>query len=277
MRLLGFAPLRHMPKLHKQTLSQWVAKHKAQHTEPKGTVLLFKDEFTNYQDADLGILTIRLLEALEYRVVIPQTKDSGRTFFSKGLLRRGKRLAEYNVTHLSPLVNEDTPLVGIEPSTILSFRDEYPDIVKEELKSKAETLAKHTLTIEEFLVREHQAGRISSSSFTQEQKLIKLHGHCQQKSICGTKAGLQALSIPQNYEVEEIPSGCCGMAGSFGFEKEHYKLSMDIGELVLFPAVRATKDTTLIAAAGTSCRHQIKDGTQRDALHPVQILWEALI
>jgi len=103
-----------------------------------------------------------------------------------------------------------------------------------------------------------------------------LHGHCQQKAIASTDPTKIILSFPKNYSVEEIPSGCCGMAGSFGYEKEHYDLSMKIGELVLFPSVRKTEQTTLISAPGTSCRHQIKDGTNRDVLHPISILYQAL-
>lgn len=130
--------------------------------------------------------------------------------------------------------------------------------------------------IDEFLQREMKADRIKHASFSKEAKTIKLHGHCQQKSLASTSPTLSILSFPDNYTVEEIPAGCCGMAGSFGYEKEHYDLSMKVGELVLFPAVRNSNSETLIAATGTSCRHQIKDGTERTALHPVEILYDAL-
>lgn len=277
MRLLGFAPQRQMPLLHRQSLGKWMQERKHTQSVPKAKVFFFKDEFTNYQDADVGIMAIQLLEALGYEVHIPPTVDSGRTFFSKGLLRRAKKCAEYNVALLHERISAEQPLIGIEPSTILTFRDEYPDIVNDSLRPAAHALAQHCLSIEEFIAREFEAGRISHTAFTSEVKHIKLHGHCQQKAICGTQAAITALSIPQNYKVEEIPSGCCGMAGSFGFEKEHYALSMQIGEMVLFPAVRAANADTIIAAAGTSCRHQIKEGTQTKALHPVQILWDALL
>lgn len=280
MRLFGFAPQRKMPKLHKHSLDRWIKQRQQQKTAKHtvATVLFFKDEFTNYQDADLGITSIRLLEALGYKVVIPRnTRESGRTFLSKGFLRQAKKIAEHNVESLHSQVSAQQPLVGIEPSTILSFRDEYPDIVSDKLQHKAKEIAEHTLTIEEFLTREFEAGRISAQSFTKDKREIKLHGHCQQKAICGTQASLKALSIPENYSAEEIPSGCCGMAGSFGFEKEHYDLSMRIGEMVLFPAVRATDAQSIIAAPGTSCRHQIQDGTAREALHPVRVLWDALL
>ncbi len=137
------------------------------------------------------------------------------------------------------------------------------------------SLKKNCLLIEEFLEKEMKKGKIKKESFSKEKKHIKLHGHCHQKSLASTTPSLFVLGFPENYSVEEIPSGCCGMAGSFGYEKEHYDLSMKVGELVLFPAVRNSAPQTIIAAPGTSCRHQIKDGTGRTAFHPVEVLWEA--
>jgi Fe-S oxidoreductase len=131
--------------------------------------------------------------------------------------------------------------------------------------------------IDEFIASEIEKGNISKESFTKEKRNIKLHGHCQQKALSSVAPSVKILSQPENYAVEVIPSGCCGMAGSFGFEKEHYDISMKIGELVLFPAVRNSVDDVIIAAPGTSCRHQIKDGTGRKALHPVEVLYEALV
>jgi Fe-S oxidoreductase len=177
---------------------------------------------------------------------------------------------------LKDLISEETPLIGIEPSAILTFRDEYPDLVSEELVEDAKKLAKNALMIDEFIAREIDKKKINSKQFTANSKLIKLHGHCQQKAIGSLIPTKKMLSLPQNYTVQLIPSGCCGMAGSFGYEKEHYELSMKIGELVLFPTVRQQPDEVVIAAPGTSCRHQIHDGTGRKALHPVEILWEAL-
>ena len=196
---------------------------------------------------------------------------------SKGLLKDARKIAEANVRMLKDLVSAQTPLVGIEPSAILTFRDEYPDLVPDELVDAARELAKNALTFEEFIAREIDAKRILPSSFTKEPKIIKLHGHCQQKAVSSLVPSKKMLSLPANYQVQLIPSGCCGMAGSFGYEQEHYDLSMQIGELVLFPAVRAQAEDVIIAAAGTSCRHQIHDGTHRRALHPAEILFEALL
>lgn len=274
-KILKISPDRRLPSMSATTLRTW----KSHHKKPAGgkKVYLFADEFTNFLDADLGIKTILLLEKLGYEVIIPRHKESGRTFFSKGLIRTGAKIARENVSLLYPIISQETPLVGIEPSAILSFRDEYPELVGPELEAKAKELSKNCLLIDEFLDREMQAGRISADSFSNESKEIQYHGHCQQKSIASLKSVVKILGLPRNYAVKLIPSGCCGMAGSFGYEKEHTDLSMKIGELVLFPTVRKYKDSSIIAASGTSCRHQIKDGTGVKALHPVEILFDALV
>jgi Fe-S oxidoreductase len=174
------------------------------------------------------------------------------------------------------IIDGDCPLVGIEPSAILSFRDEYPRIVGKDLVEGAKKLKFHTLVIDEFIGREIVAGHITAESFTEETKKIKLHGHCHQKALSSMTWTQKLLSLPKNYSVETIPSGCCGMAGSFGYEAEHYDISMQIGEMVLFPAVRKAEPETVIVAPGTSCRHQIADGTGRKAKHPIEVLWEAM-
>ncbi|MDD4143773.1 MAG: FAD-binding oxidoreductase, partial [Prolixibacteraceae bacterium] len=202
---------------------------------------------------------------------------SGRTFLSKGLVRTSKKIANKNVRNLKDLISNETPLIGIEPSAILAFRDEYPDLVDREIQEDATQLGKNALLFEEFISAEIENGNISAEQFTTQKKQILLHGHCQQKSVASTGPTIKMLSLPVNYSVTEIPSGCCGMAGSFGYEKEHHDLSMKIGEMVLFPAVREASEKTIISAPGTSCRHQIKDGTGRRALHPVEILYDALI
>ena len=218
-----------------------------------------------------------LLEKLGYEVIIPKHEESGRAWLSKGLLREAKKIANKNIALLSPLVNADTPLIGIEPSAILTFRDEYIDLADDDQFESAKKLAENVFMIDEFIDREIEKGNISKEQFTKEKRMIKLHGHCQQKALSSVAPSVKILSLPENYTVETIPSGCCGMAGSFGYEKEHYELSMKIGELVLFPAVRNQSENIIIAAPGTSCRHQVKDGTGRKALHPVEVLWEALV
>lgn len=279
-KLLGIAPQRHLPQIHQTSLRTWFKKNHS-HLKPsspiKGKVWLFCDEFTNYNDTPVGIKAIRLLTALGYEVQMAEHAESGRAQLSKGLLRQAQQMAQENVAAFVEKASAEQPLLGIEPSAILGFRDEYSKLVGPKQQEAAKTLARHTFLLEEFLYREAQEGRIEPTQFTDVAKTIYLHGHCHQKALSELGQAAFLLSLPANYSVEVIPSGCCGMAGSFGYEKEHYELSMEIGELVLFPTVRKAPDDALIAAAGTSCRHQIADGTGRKALHPVEVLFDALL
>lgn len=280
-KISGFSTKRSLPTLYTTTLRSWYRRNEQSMGNRetgvmKGKVYLFCDEFTNYNDTETGIKTIELLRKLGYEVIIPGHLESGRTWLSKGLVRKAKEIINENIRLLAPLISSDTPLVGIEPSAILAFRDEYPDLADDALLEQAQQLAQHSFLLEEFIALEIDKGNIRKEQFTSEKKNILLHGHCQQKALSTLSAPVKILSLPENYSVQTIPSGCCGMAGSFGFEKEHYDLSMQIGELVLFPAVREAAADTLIAAAGTSCRHQVKDGTGKSALHPAEILWGAL-
>jgi len=295
-RLSGFAVERSMPTLHKTTLKKWYRGHKKNQGSPVNSqlstvnshlstvnrplstkrVYLFCDEFTNYNDVEVGKKAILLLEKLGYDVIIPDHIESGRAWLSKGLLRKAKQIANKNIGLLKDLITDETPLVGIEPSAILTFRDEYIDLANDDQFESAKKLSANVFMIEEFLIREDERGMIDKSNFTNDKRLIKLHGHCQQKALSSVTIGAKALTFPGNYFVDIIPSGCCGMAGSFGYEKEHYEISMKIGELVLLPTVRKQPEEVMIAAGGTSCRHQIKDGTGRIALHPVEILYDAL-
>ena len=276
-KLSGFAGKRTMPTMYKTTLQQWYKKYKREtsFTSDK-KIFLFCDEFTNYNDTEIGIKSILLLEKLGYEVTIPNHLESSRTWLSKGLVRKAKEIINKNIELLHSVISATTPMIGIEPSAILTFRDEYIDLATDENLSKAKELSKNVFYIDEFIAQQFAAGKIDASLFTNEKRQIKLHGHCQQKALSALSDTASVLSIPENYTVETIPSGCCGMAGSFGYEKEHYELSMQIGELVLFPAVRSAAVETIIAAPGTSCRHQIKDGTGAKAKHPIEILWEAL-
>ncbi|HEX4878089.1 MAG TPA: FAD-linked oxidase C-terminal domain-containing protein [Chitinophagaceae bacterium] len=277
--MVGFHPERTMPKLAKQTLLTWYKKHqktKIQNPDSK-SVFLFCDEFTNYNDAEIGKKTILLLEALGYKVEIPQHIESGRTYLSKGLVKKAKEIANRNIELLSGVISPSTPLIGIEPSAILTFRDEYIDLADDANYTAARAISKSAFTLEEFLSNEFRAGKIDSNLFTTEVRNILIHGHCYQKALSSQQYITTCLEIPVNYKTSLIPSGCCGMAGGFGYEKEHYALSQQVGELVLFPAIRAAKETDIIAASGTSCRHQVKDGTGRKAQHPAEILYEALL
>ncbi len=274
--IIGFNTKRPLPQMSNKTLKTWAKWHGKAPAIQK-TVYLFADEFTNYYESDIGIKTIILLERLGYRVVVPQHVFSGRTYISKGLIKKAKKIANKNIELLAPMVSSLSPLIGIEPSAVLTFRDEYISLANDNLKYEAQKIKKHTFTIEEFLATEMNRGKIRKESFTSEKRSIKFHGHCYQKALSSTKHTKQILSFPENYEAQEIQSGCCGMAGSFGYEKKSYNMSMKIAEMKLLPEVRKTERDVLIAASGTSCRHQIKDGTDRDAFHPIEILYEALI
>ncbi len=272
----GFAIKRSLPKLSSVTLQKWFASHKPHaNAGTKGKVLLFCDEFTNFNDTKIGIAAVELLERIGFSVEIPKHVESGRAAISKGLLRMAREYAEQNVRALGPLVSENAPLIGIEPSAILSFRDEYPQLVSEDLKEQSKTLAKNALMFDEFVGRLIESDQLNSTMFRERDQTIRLHGHCHQKALASLKPTVQMLQLPKGYRVRLIPSGCCGMAGSFGYESEHYDVSMQIGELVLFPTVRAEPTESLIAAPGTSCRHQISDGTGKKALHPIEILRDA--
>lgn len=277
---LGFAKTRSMPLLGKQTLKHWLKNNLDDLNQglrnADKPLYLFIDEFTNYNDAHIGRAAILVLNRMGYKVNVIGHAESGRTYISKGLLRKAKKIANRNVAIFQHLVSENTPLVGIEPSAILTFRDEYPDLVDEQLLEASKQIADHAVTFEEFLASEIKNGRIDKELFTDTSLNLKIHGHCQQKAVSSVSYTKDILSFPANYTVEEIKSGCCGMAGSFGYEKEHFDLSMKVGELVLFPEVRAANGETAIVASGTSCRHQIKDGTAKHAKHPAEILYEAL-
>ena len=276
--IMGVSQKRSIPKLASKTLKNWYKKRVVIANTVKQSqkkVYLFNDEFTNYYDVEIGKDAIFVLEKLGFTVEVLEHQESGRSFISKGFLKEAKQVCNENIAIFKDVISDNTPLIGIEPSAILTFRDEYIRLADD--TTSAEEIAKNTFTIEEFLKNENLKGNIDTSLFTSENKTLKIHGHCHQKALSSTTASFTMLNIPKNYSVTLMNTGCCGMAGSFGYEKEHYKLSMQVGEDTLFPKVRnCTKDTEIVAA-GTSCRHQIFDGTQRIAKHPITILKEAFL
>ena len=279
-RVIKFTTERDIPTLSRVTMRKAVQREcRKYHDHSKGKVYLFADEFTNFQEAELGLTFAKLLLHLGYEVVIPKHVESGRAAISKGNLKLAKKFALKNVNLLKDKISEQTPLVGIEPSCILSFRDEYPDLVPAELRPQAQQLGHNALLFDEFLMREVAAGRITSDDFKADAVEIWLHGHCHQKALVGTEKTVQAFKLLTGAKIHVIPSGCCGMAGSFGYEKEHYQTSLAIGEMVLFPTIRkaiANADNVtpcIVSAPGTSCRQQILDGTGIHAVHPIEILY----
>ena len=288
-KVIGFAAERQIPTLSRYSMRKLVKREQYQHriARPKKKVYLFADEFTNLQEAELGLTFAKLLMRLGYKVEIPKHVESGRAAISKGCLRYAKKFAVKNVLLLKDKVSDSHPLIGIEPSCILSFRDEYPDLVPAEMRQDALALAKNCLLYDEFLMKEIAEGNISADDFEDTKMEIWLHGHCHQKALVGVDKTAKALdTLLDGAKVNVIPSGCCGMAGSFGYEKEHYKTSLEIGEMILFPVVRRAMEDgrrkkdegfpTFVATPGTSCRQQILDGTGVKAVHPIEILYNFL-
>ncbi|MBG48341.1 MAG: FAD-binding oxidoreductase [Pseudozobellia sp.] len=268
------APQRSLPKVSSFNFNNHLLNYKNQYTTSKRSMVLYIDEFSQYLDVELGKDAIELLTRLGYDVQLFYA-ESGRTYLSKGFLKQAKKLALKNIPALKKFADQGLPVVGLEPSAVLSFRDEYKRFSNDAEATNA--IALNSYLLEEFLSIEIQKGELTSELFTQEAKTVKIHGHCHQKALSNQKVTFDVLNLPKNYTVSIISSGCCGMAGSFGYEKEHYEVSMQIGELKLFPAVRKSPEDTIISANGTSCRHQIYDGTKRTALHPVTILKNALL
>ena len=272
--LIGVHSKRLLPNLKSKTLRQWFTS--IQQKSHSKSIYLFCDEYTNHFDVELGKKTILLLNKLGYKVFMPAHSESARAYISKGFLEEAKTIATNNVSIFSALISNDKPLIGIEPSAILGFRDEYPNLVDANLRSTAENLAENVFTIEEFLAKELNAHKIDISKFTTKSETVYYHGHCHQKALSSNTYAETILKMPPNFKVETIDSGCCGMAGSFGYEKEHFDLSQQIGEDRLFPFLRELKKEVIVSASGTSCRHQIRDGVNKTALHPIEILYNAL-
>ena len=293
-KIVGFAAERHIPTLSRHSMRWLVNKNSAishQQSVVKQSqtisnnlklstkkLYLFADEFTNRAEAELGLRFAELLTRFDYHVIIPKHVESGRAAISKGCLKQASRYAKRNVELLKDLISADTPLVGIEPSCILSFRDEYPRLVPENLREDAKRLGHNCLLYDEFLMREVEAGRLPKEGFGELQGELWLHGHCHQKALVGIEKTASLLRLVRGLEVHVIPSGCCGMAGSFGYEAKHYEDSMRVANTTLVPALKkaqAANPSVYVAAPGTSCRTQIADTTGIHAYHPIEILWMA--
>ena len=266
---LCIAPDRSIPHFNKKRTSQI---HNPSSKKCPDFVL-YIDEFSEFQDGDIVRAAVELLNRLSYSFSMVYA-PSGRAAFSKSMLEHAEKSANKVLDKLKQYLDKDLPIVGIEPSAILGFRDEYHKL-RLNRKDEIEKLSRQAFTLEEFLFSEVEKGVLNGKSFNDEKEEVHIHMHCHQKALSHVKYSKTVLSLPLNYKVRVIPSGCCGMAGSFGYEKEHYQVSQDIGELVLLPHVR-NNPQAIIAAAGTSCRHQIKDGTGRRSLHPAEILRNAL-
>jgi Fe-S oxidoreductase len=267
----GVERRRPLPQFAGETFEKWFGKHKTEGNRSKGDVVLFHDTFNNYNTPHIAIAATRFLEKAGYRVLLANKKCCGRPMISKGMLSQAKENAAWNIRHLAPYAENGTPIVGLEPSCLLTLRDEYPEFVRTDA---AKMVAENSFLFEEFFLREQKAGRLALESSGGGKKVL-LHGHCHQKSLVGTMPTIAMLKAA-GYEVSEVDSGCCGMAGSFGFEKEHYDLSIKIGNRRLAPAVKAAGAEVEIAAPGISCRQQIEHLTGRNAKHPAELMWEKI-
>jgi Fe-S oxidoreductase len=261
---------RPLPQFAGQAFADWFGNHKPEGDHVNGEVVLFHDTFNNFNSPAVAIAATRFLERSGYRVLLVDKKCCGRPMISKGMLGEAKRNAAWNVDRLSPYAEKGTPIVGLEPSCLLTLRDEYPEFIH---TGAAKKVAENSFLLEEFVVREQNAGRMTIQAKGNGRKVL-LHGHCHQKALVGT-APTVAMLKSAGFEVSEVDSGCCGMAGSFGFEKEHYDLSVAIGNRRLAPAVKAAAAEVEIAAPGISCRQQIEHLASRKAKHPAELMWES--
>lgn len=271
---LGLAAQRSLPAFASETFSDWFqAQRPRARNGKRGTVVLFHDTFMEYNQPEVGQAAANLLQAAGYEVTLVARKCCGRPAISKGGLEQAREYARYNIALLAPYARQGMPIIGVEPSCILTLQDDYLDLMP---GPDAQLVADHAVSIDEFLYQIQQRNELDLT-FTDAPKRLLLHGHCHQKALVGTAPTLALLRLPSGYEVEEIASGCCGMAGSFGYEAEHYDLSMNIGRQRLFPAVEGAEPDVEIVADGISCRQQIHHATGRTARHLVEVLWEAVV
>ena len=272
-QFLGIHSNRPLPSFARPTFPAWFKGHRPAASATKGSVVLFNDTFMNYNTPQVGIAAVEVLERAGYGVILANGQCCGRPMISKGLLEEAREKARRNVDLLVPYVQEGIPIVGCEPSCLLTLRDEYPDLLRDQA---SKDVAASSFLIDEFLDRLRERGELDLE-FSDLAKKVLFHGHCHQKALVGTAASLSVLRLPHNYEVEEVNSGCCGMAGAFGFEKEHYEISMAIGEQVLFPAVESRGSDWEIAVMGISCRQQVEHGTGRQPRHLIEVLRDAVL
>lgn len=269
-RWMGISAKRTLPHFASEPFTAWFKRRDPVNLN-KPKVVLFNDTFNTYNDPHIAIAATEVLEAAGFQVILPGHHCCGRPAMSKGLVNEARTAAASTVAALYPLAAQGLPIVGLEPSCLLSMRDEYHYLLPTD--DRVATIAAQCLTFEEFMAQQAEAGTLDVP-FEAAGKIL-LHGHCHQKALVGTQPSHQTLSRA-GYTVEAVEAGCCGMAGAFGYETEHYDISIAMGERRLFPAVRKQADDTIIVAAGTSCREQIWDGTGRRAKHPAEVLREAL-
>jgi len=275
-KVLGIAKERTLPSFAREPFTTWFKNRPAPYqngNSGRKPLVLFNDTFNTYNYPHVSIAAVEVLEAAGYEIALPGHKCCGRPMISKGLVEDARAAARETVSRLAPFARQGIPIVGLEPSCLLTLRDEYLYLLPGD--PDAQLVADHAYTFEEFISQLAETGELNLQ-FTDESRHVLLHGHCHQKALVGTTPSKQTLSLPPNYTVSEVDSGCCGMAGSFGYEAEHYAISIQMAERRLLPAVREANAQTIVAAAGVSCRQQIKHGASRQAKHPAEVLRDAL-
>ncbi|MEX1021651.1 MAG: heterodisulfide reductase-related iron-sulfur binding cluster, partial [Dehalococcoidia bacterium] len=271
---LGIHRERPLPRLARQPFSRWFAQHRQQEPAPRGEVVYYVDSFTEANHPEVGRAAVRILGALGYSVtVVERLGCCGRPLISKGQLHTAAAWAAGNVARLAPYARRGVPIVGTEPSCLLTLRDEYPDLVPGE---DARTVAEQAFLVEELIAKIAPSDPAVAGAFRPAPGTALLHGHCHQKALAGMDATLAALALVEGLDVTLIDSACCGMAGSFGFEAEHYDISRAMAERTLIPAVASAPDATRILVTGVSCRQQIAHFSGRRPRHVVELLADAL-
>jgi len=270
-KTIGIDKRRQLPNFAPQTFQQWFRSRVDTETpkNPKGMVVLFPDTTTNYNHPELGIATVNILEKLGYEVILPNSRCCGRPMLSNGMMSQAKANVDFNISSIYPFVEKGAKLVGIEPSCALGFISDFSDLASE--PEKAKEISENTMLIEDFFLYATKEEDFQFTNPPQNQKVV-FHGHCHQKALVGTTSAMEVLKTIPGLEPVEIKSGCCGMAGSFGFYKDHFDISMQIGEDTLFPAIREENDDVIVVSEGVSCRQQIEQGTQRKTKHLVELL-----
>lgn len=272
-RVLGITMQRKMPKFAREPFTTWFKKH-ARNGQGKPQVVLFHDTFNTFNDPHISIAAVQVLEAAGFEVILPGHRCCGRPLISKGLVNRARAAAKDTIEKLLPYARRGLPIIGLEPSCLLSMRDEYLYLLPE--NKEAQEVAQHAVLFDEFIARLADEGKLQMT-FSDAPKEVLLHGHCHQRALVGTEPTRKMLALPEHYQVREVDSSCCGMAGSFGYEKEHYEISRKMAERRLVPELRKATSKTLIVAPGTSCRHQLQHYAIERTLHPAEVLRDAMI
>ena len=250
-KTIGIDKRRQLPNFAPQTFQQWFRSRVDTETpkNPKGMVVLFPDTTTNYNHPELGIATVNILEKLGYEVILPNSRCCGRPMLSNGMMSQAKANVDFNISSIYPFVEKGAKLVGIEPSCALGFISDFSDLASE--PEKAKEISENTMLIEDFFLYATKEEDFQFTNPPQNQKVV-FHGHCHQKALVGTTSAMEVLKTIPGLEPVEIKSGCCGMAGSFGFYKDHFDISMQIGEDTLFPAIREENDDVIVVSEGVS-------------------------